>query len=152
RSRLCRRLAALPEGFGRNFKRRRPQSWQCAPLKAWARRLRPMQEDLRLFKGLAASRSVRSAPLWCAAVVVCAAFCIATPMQTAQAEAQYKCCPDGTFLNTRGQCQSYCPNGSLDSDSILACRLGIDPTTIDASRPGAQRCLDGTVADADPLI
>jgi len=65
----------------------------------------------------------------------------------------YQCCPDGTAMNSSGQCVSVCPPG-IDPNQTnnnggtneLWCELGFDPTTVSGS-PANVRCVDGSVPD-----
>ena len=52
----------------------------------------------------------------------------------------FQCCPYGTMLNSGGQCQPLCPNGSTAPDDAASCALGVLPNLIN----GVSYCLDGT--------
>ena len=56
----------------------------------------------------------------------------------------FQCCPMMTFLGPNGQCQSPCPDGSMDPGHIEACLAGFDPNKPMGPDPSTWPCLDGS--------
>ncbi|MEX2127807.1 MAG: hypothetical protein WD871_06135 [Xanthobacteraceae bacterium] len=68
-------------------------------------------------------------PLWC---------------PPGQQQPGFQCCPEGTLADAAGVCRPICPNGASDPDSLFACALGFDNTTI-GGPPGTARCIGGAL-------
>ncbi len=56
----------------------------------------------------------------------------------------FQCCPMGFFPGPNGQCQSPCPDGSIDPGHVEACWVGLDPNSFDPNDLTKLTCLDGT--------
>ena len=67
----------------------------------------------------------------------------ACPPGTTQ-QAGFQCCSMMTFLGPNGQCQSPCPDGSIDPAHIEACLAGFDPNKSTGPDPATWTCIDGS--------
>jgi hypothetical protein len=59
----------------------------------------------------------------------------------------FQCCQIPMQVDANGQCQSPCPNGATDQQSMLLCLSGFDPATYSPNDLSKWRCLDGSMPD-----